>query len=535
MCAPKSFINIKILFLILCVFFSTTNFSQTTTKIRGKVLDKTTQLPVSYATILLKKNSLGLYANEEGDFLITNSLKYQSDTIIISSIGYKKIYAPLKSLSKENINKIYLHQVKETLDEITIVSNKKKHKVRSKPLIKEAIKRIPQNYPTNSFSMLSYYRDYLKRNGTYYNLNEAIIQTIDSGFLTPHYKNSFRLLSYKSNPNFTRETFIPDDYDSISQGPDYQNPKKYVPYAKIPNKGGNELFILLGHDPLRNYNTTSFSFINKLKKDFIKNHNFKKPIKIYQDEIMFYKVPFTTQKNIIYNGKNLNNNINNNAVNAKEQQTDMALIEGEIVINPKDYTIHQIKYKAILASTKKQVYELRLEYGYVDNTNSLMRLNYVSFNNEFFTIDKNDEDYFKIESYARKDKYLTIKTNAVIDAKNATNKSLYNIYNKRDKIEIKNVKVVGNEIRVFFKHPYQLNLELKIDVRAIKDINGRIINQKKLLRYYQFRELFVQQYNKKVSFTNQCFMQNVPLDKNCISKSAVTKDFLLNSPFQKID
>lgn len=527
--------NNKIIFLILCIFFSTNYYSQIKTKIRGKILDKTTKLPVSYATILFKKNSLGFYANEEGDFLISNSLKYQSDTIIISSIGYKKIYLPIKGLSKKEINKIYLHQVKETLDEITIVSNKKKNKIRSKSLIKEAIKRIPQNYPSSSFSMLSYYRDYLKRNGTYYNLNEAIIQTIDSGFLTPHYKNNFRLLSYKNNPNFIRESFIPDDYDSINQSPDYQNPKKYVPYAKIPNKGGNELFILLGHDPLRNYNTTSFSFINKLKRDFIKNHSFKKPIKIFQDETMFYKVPFYTHKNIIYNGKPVHKDANKNAIDTKEQQTDIALIEGEIVINPKDYTIHQIKYKAILESTKKQVYELRLEYGYIDNTKSLMRLNYVSFNNEFFTVDNNDKDYFKIVNYIRKDNYLSIKTNAIIDAKNATNKSLYNIYNKKDKIEIKNVKIVGNEIRVFFKHPYQLNLELKIDIRNIKDNKGRIINQKKLLHYYQFRELFVQQFNKKVSFTNKCYMQNVPLHKNCISKSAETKDFLMNSPFQKID
>ena len=64
-------------------------------------------------------------------------------------------------------------------------------------IVKEAIKRIPNNYPVDPFSYIGYYRDYqqvtdssyladmnFEDKHTYINLNEGVIQVFDAGFGT---------------------------------------------------------------------------------------------------------------------------------------------------------------------------------------------------------------------------------------------------------------------------------------------------------------------------------------------------------------
>lgn len=539
--------NLKVLLFLLTYFLTISVFSQYSSNITGRIIDKKTKRPVSYAAIIIKKNSLGVYANEEGDFSIKNIPEYQSDIIIISSIGYKKKYVSIKDLNKVKLNIIFLEQSSESLNEITVVSKKEKKKrrkkVRRKSLIREAIKRIPKNYPIEPYTFVSYYREYLKRNKEYSNLNEAIVQTVDRGFKTPHYVNKFRLLDYRKNKDFPRETFIPDTYDTIWKTADYQSPKKFIPYGKIPNQGGNELFILLAHDPIRNYNTGSFAFIYRLSKDFINNHSFNKPIKIYKDGILFYKVPFYARKTIRDEGEVPNaqgfvaeNKSHYVVDDSGEIKTDEVIIKGEIVINPKDYTIHQIKYKGTLGSSNKKIYELTLEYGYTDYTDSLMRLNYISFNNEFFTIDDNDENYFKVTNIVSpkriNEKEILIRTNSIIDVNNATNLSDYDFYQNDKKLKIDKVKIEEKNIRIFFSNPTDMDIKLTFWIRNIRDIKGRVINKRKLVRFYQYRELFVQEFNKELPLENKCFMTNKPIRKNCKSILPNVDKYIMNSPLK---
>lgn len=527
-------------FIIFFFLFSFSSFSQFTNKINAKVLDKKNNSPISFATIILKKNGLGLYANDDGDFSINMSERYVKDTLIISSIGYKKKYVPIILLLEKKQNIIYLEEANEELSAITVSTKKRKIKLSSRSIIREAIKRIPKNYPTEKNTFISYYRDYLKKNGEYYNLNEAIVQTIDSGFLTPHYKSKFRLLDYKKNKEFQRISFIPDKYDTIWQTPDYSYPNKYIPFAKLPNQGGNELFILLVHDPIRNFEANSFSFIYKFSRDFLRNHSFQRPIKTYNDYVELYKINFSTMKNIIDRGDIPNpkgfvpENKSHYVINSKgEEVTDAVLVSGEIYINPKDFTIHKIIYKGVLKSTNKKIYELVLEYGYKDFKEEEMQLKYISFNNEFFTLDHNDENVFKIIGYKRKSNFLELTTNTPIDIKSAKEKSYYRISYENIQKEIKKIEISGSTIRIYLEKPELIKLGLKIEVRNIRDINGRVINEKKVVAFYQFRELFVQEYNKELDFKNKCYLKNIPLYNNCISSLKGESNFLMNTPFYK--
>jgi hypothetical protein len=74
-----------------------------------------------------------------------------------------------------------------------------------------------------------------------------------------------------------------------------------------------------------------------------------------------------------------------------------------------------------------------------------------------------------------------------------------------------------------------------LSYKNMKDINGNILNKRRDLKFRQFRELFVQEYNKPLESQNNCFIQSVPLEQNCISLSNNSRRFWMNTPLKAIE
>lgn len=66
--------------------------------INGKVIDSKTSKPVPFATVKLKKNQLGVYANADGDFKVSRNPEFQTDSLIITCIGFKRSSIAFKDL-----------------------------------------------------------------------------------------------------------------------------------------------------------------------------------------------------------------------------------------------------------------------------------------------------------------------------------------------------------------------------------------------------------------------------------------------------
>ena len=65
--------NLRLLFIfifIICQLKSGLLYSQSDDYIEGKIINSTTSAPVPFATIKLKYNQLGVYANADGDFKV---------------------------------------------------------------------------------------------------------------------------------------------------------------------------------------------------------------------------------------------------------------------------------------------------------------------------------------------------------------------------------------------------------------------------------------------------------------------------------
>jgi hypothetical protein len=508
-----------ILFILSITLFPL--FSQSFDYIKGKVIDSKTSGRLSFAAVGLKNNHIGVFANDDGDFKIAQDPRFISDSLVISCIGYKRKAIAFKDLKVSEINDIFLEPDIYRLDEVTVIALRKK--LYPKSIIEKAIKNIKRNYSQKPFGYVSYYRDYQKQNDDYINLDEAIVQTSDNGFKKESVLNTYSLLDFKQNRDFRRMNISPF-YDTASSSYFY-NKNKFIKSATLHNQGGNELFILMIHDAIRNFKTSSFSFVNVFSRDFVLNHTFSEITPVYTDNLILYKINFRANRRLT---------------------GDSLIVDGEIYIQPEDYSIHKLDYSGaylIKGKERKEMFNIRIEYGYENTLDSLMCLKYISFNNIFNVVDTTDNTYFRIlESYYYDSSIspLFIEFNNEIDAESARDNSNYTIMVNGKKAKIKNIDVgekriivtLENEKKVPDKHQdvKSDNNRYSVSVQNIKDINGRVLNERKFIEFYQYRELFVQEYINSSQINDSCRILDKPLFQNCISRNLTDKKYWMNTP-----
>src|SRR5664280_622425 len=496
--------------------------------IRGKVIDSKTSEPVPYATVHLKNSQVGVISNAEGDFRILNNPGFQSDSLIVSCIGFHRLSLAFSVLKTSGMNNLKLVPNIYGLKEVRVIARRKK--LNSEAIVARAIRNIKKNNPVIPFSYVSYYRDYQKDSVNYLNLNEAIIQTLDKGFAYPSDSNRYRLLDFKKNMDFLRKNITP--YYDLPETDHSDEWFKRIPYAIVGDQNGNELFILLVHDAIRNFDKRSFSFVDTLTQDFIRNHWFSNPDGIYDGSTILYKFDFIAKRQIT--GK-------------------IIQLKGSIFLQPDDYSIHKLEYSASFLNSEKknkEIFNIEIEYGHEPAVNSRMCLKYISFNNSFAIPDSSDNNFFKIVKsewmkpggpYTRlwneSGPNMTILTffNRKIDPVSGGRTENYDMTIGKIKAKITRVQVGGDTLYITVRDDKFKSKELDschLNIKTLKDINGNILNKRRDLEFRQFRELFVQEYNKPLEFENNCFIQAMPLEQNCISNSDNSGRFWMNTPLK---
>jgi hypothetical protein len=500
-------------------------FCQQPDYIRGKVIDSKTSHPVPYATVHLKNAQVGVISNAEGDFRILNSPGFLYDSLIVSCIGFHRRSVAFSVLKISGMNNLKLVPNIYVLNEVSVTARKKR--LSPEIIIARAIRNIKKNNPSEPFNYVSYYRDYLKDSINYLNLNESIIQTLDKGFAYVSDSNRYRLLDFKKNMDFLRKNITP--YYDLPETDHSDVWFKRIPHAVVGDQYGNELFILLVHDAIRNFDKRSFSFVDILRLDFIKNHWFSNPVGIYEGSTLLYKIDFTTKRRIT---------------------GDTIQMKGAIFIQPDDYSIHRLEYSASYLNSEKknkEIFNIETEYGHEPAVNSRMCLKYISFNNSFTIPDSSDNDFFKVVNSewerpggpyrVRYSPNMTVVTifNRKIDPVSGRKIENYDMTIGKRKAKITRIKVGGDTLFITVRDDKFKNKELdscNISYKNMKDINGNILNKRRDLEFRQFRELFVQEYNKLLEFQNNCFIQTLPLEQNCISISDNSGRFWMNTPLK---
>jgi hypothetical protein len=491
--------------------------------IRGKVIDSKTSEPVSFAAVHLKNSQFGIYSNAEGDFRILNDPGFQTDSLIVTCIGYYRLTVAFSVLKTSKMNNLKLVRNIRGLSEVRVTARKRR--LSPEIIISRALRNIKKNNPVKPFSYVSYYRDYLKDSSNYLNLNEGIIQTLDKGFAYSSDSNRYRLLDFKKNMDFLRKNITP--YYDLPETDHSDTWFKRIPHAIVGDQHGSEFFILMAHDSFRNFNKRTFSYVDTLMQNFIKNHWFSTPVGVYEGSTLLYKIDFTAKRKITED-----------------------TYQGAIFIQPDDYSIHKLEYSGSYLDSekkKKEIFNIEIEYGHEPAVSSRMCLKYISFNNSFTIPDSSDNDFFKFlrlkwerpggpyrVGYYPNMTFLTL-FNRKIDSVSGSKMENYNLTIGKRKAKINKIKVGGDTLYVTVRDdkfkPQEID-SCNIFMKNLKDINGNILNERRELEFRQFRELFVQEYNKPLEFQNNCFIQSVPLEQNCISLSNNSGRFWMNTPLK---
>jgi hypothetical protein len=489
--------------------------SQQVSYIRGKVINSKTSEPIPFATVRLKDHQIGVFANSDGEFKIVRNPEFQQDSLIITCIGFKKASELFKNINDRDVYVIALTPSVYSLNEVKVTASKKR--LSSAAIIGRAIRNIDKCYPVKPFSYVSYYRDYQKRGNDYLNLNEAIIQTIDNGFRTESSANNYRLLDFKRNNEFPRMNISPY-YDTVGSNK-VNTVFKYIPNAKLGDQYGNELFVLMVHDAIRNFQTRSFSFIEIFSENFISNHIFSEPTMVLNNNMILYKIGFKGNQRIT--GSKVS-------------------VSGFIYVQPVDYSIHKLVYScSSLAKGEepKEIFNIKIEYGYENSVDKRMCLKYISFNNIFNVVDLEDQLYFRItDSYwdatnEFNSPNLVVEFNNKIDPLSIGDKGNYQI-NGKTPAKIADIRAKGNKLFIRLKpgESREKRDSIFIRIKGLKDYNGNILDKRKVIELYQYRELFVQEYNKSLPVTDNCFIEYKPLEQNCISKYSGSFNYWMNTP-----
>lgn len=514
-----------------------------TEMIKGILLDSTTEEPVVFATIRLKDRAVGVISNIDGSFQIPERFRQLEEILEISCLGYKTKEVKFSGLSKTDKNIIGLEPTAFELQETTVTA-KRKRPPSPRKIIKRAIDRIPDNYSLNPFSYVGYYRDYQQKDNEYLNLNEAIIRVFDLGFGNNDYRTTeSQLYQFRKNLDFK--------LDEDSENPyDYSSHTKIIDNARVYSFGGNEFFILRIHDAIRNYKVRTFSYVDVLERDLLRNHRLTRKRDITLGGEKMFVIELSSSNSRFVDPEYIDN-----------KAISQLRAKGEIFISQTTYAIHKLSYQMFDFTPSKSdknksrteqenlLFSIAIEYR---KHNEKLYPNYLSLHNTF----KVNKSYFRVEDvlFDLGQKRFEIRTNnSPIFKQNRNQPNIVLRYKKR-KIPLKDFVKSGNGILVYpnekkieeileeLNNDLQVGESLPMDVFEfefynILDENGNELNDYFYEEYGQYREFFTQQISDTLSLpSGESFMKKgLPLftDQPIITPENIN-DFWMNTPLKSI-
>jgi hypothetical protein len=184
--------------------------SQNSIQFSGIILDKG-GLGIPYAHLLIKSQQKGTISNAEGRFVISISEDKESFVLVVSCIGYKTSSVNFDRGNTKGL-KIYLEQETSLLNEVVVRPSD------NRELIREAIRKIPINYPASPSSLSGFYRESLRYDSTrYVYISEGVLQAKKESYKEPQRSGQVKLLK-------ARKKEFPDSLKTLEKIRFYAGP-----------------------------------------------------------------------------------------------------------------------------------------------------------------------------------------------------------------------------------------------------------------------------------------------------------------------
>lgn len=168
----------SILFLIIPL--TLTANAQETITISGMVMNKGTRVAIPWASIGIDGQPIGTLTGDNGAFEFHFPSKHLNDTLVVSHLGFSHLRICVKDILQLTTKDFLIEEEPFQLSEVVIRTKE----LSAKEIMKNAFKRIKDNYASQPYSAEAFYRDYKKVNGQYVSLLEAATRIYDEGYST---------------------------------------------------------------------------------------------------------------------------------------------------------------------------------------------------------------------------------------------------------------------------------------------------------------------------------------------------------------
>jgi hypothetical protein len=361
-------------FLLCCIWLcSLVSFSQI--ELKNKILDFSTLMPIESASIYIKNTTIGTVSNEDGKFVLQVANELQSDTLVISSIGYKSFKIPVNEF--DNAEEVYLEEDIAALDEIILIAENRPKT--GNDIVLRALERLSENLPDSAYIQKGFLRHKERNSKEFKWLIESAITVYDSGYQSST-EDHLRI-----NVDQVRKSYDLRDVDSIfsyySYLKRYENNRKLkaenlkrdtietaslVKAIKWNDTRVNGLENLFKGklNLVRNSNTSKALFGDGI----LDTHEFKLDTVLVDNDRKIYKIEISDSKDFV-------------GLDTEGIFNEGYKAQGWIYIYWDNYAIKKIEYELIAASPAQKS---RSKTLFGTQTNHKLVLTYMEYNDKMY-------------------------------------------------------------------------------------------------------------------------------------------------------
>jgi hypothetical protein len=180
------------------------------TILKGVVLNSSTGEAISYATISLTTNGINTMSNEEGQFIFKIPADDKGDSVYITHIGYKAVALAIAA-SDTGFVTIKLEQTFNQLPEVIVKP------INALGLVKQAIAKIPDNYPMTPYVTNVFYRLTGKAENKIIDLSEAVFEIYSEDYSREN--KQFKLIKSRVDEDKAATTFSENNSLYLGRSP----------------------------------------------------------------------------------------------------------------------------------------------------------------------------------------------------------------------------------------------------------------------------------------------------------------------------
>ena len=184
-------------------------------ELKNTVLDTLDSFPIGSASVYIKGTTIGTVTNIDGNFVLQVPKEHESDTLIISSIGYSTYKSKISEFDDSMV--IYLKEEIASLDEVVLIAETRPKT--GNEIVLRALEKLEINMPDSSYIQKGFLRHKERNKQEFKWLIESAITVYDSGYAS----NSSEYL--KINVDEVRKSYDLRDVDSIFSYAAYKNQK----------------------------------------------------------------------------------------------------------------------------------------------------------------------------------------------------------------------------------------------------------------------------------------------------------------------